>query len=104
MNAHISSVERVVPFPGKDAGADHYVKYGYAMVRSLVPRSQIQEPTALYAQQVVPSKYPFFRQNTNVYEPNKLSARGYRAAVISRYPRLRAIPAITRAIFSAHRR
>jgi phytanoyl-CoA hydroxylase len=30
-----------------------------------------------YLRDIVPSDYPFFRQNTNVYEPNKLTEHGY---------------------------
>jgi phytanoyl-CoA hydroxylase len=55
----------------------HYARHGYVVVRNLVPRSNIQALLALYAQQIVPSRHPFFRQNTNTYEPNKLSKHGY---------------------------
>jgi|SRR5277367_5812127 len=55
----------------------HYARHGYAVVRNLVPRSNIQALLALYAGQIVPSQHRFFRQNTNTYEPNKLTQHGY---------------------------
>ncbi len=60
-----------------DIDAEHYARYGYAVVRSAVPQASIQELKTLYAQDIVPSRHPFFRQNANAYESNKLSAHGY---------------------------
>jgi phytanoyl-CoA hydroxylase len=60
-----------------DADAVHYARYGYAVIRDVVPRARIDELRALYARQIVPSRYPFFRQNANAYEPNKVSPHGF---------------------------
>ncbi|MGB6307219.1 MAG: phytanoyl-CoA dioxygenase family protein [Steroidobacteraceae bacterium] len=77
MSADISpSVHLLLP-RGKSADADHYARYGYVVVRGVVPRPQIKELAALYSQQIVPSKYPFFRQSSNAYESNKMNGRGY---------------------------
>jgi phytanoyl-CoA hydroxylase len=65
------------PFPSMTSEAEYYARYGYVVVREVVPKSQIQELTALYAQQVQPSKYPFFRQSSNAYESSKLTSHGY---------------------------
>jgi phytanoyl-CoA hydroxylase len=77
MNAKISSVVRLVPLMERCKDAEYYARYGYAVARGVVPESQIQELKALYARQLVPSKHRFFRQNSNAYEPNKISDHGY---------------------------
>jgi len=69
LNANVTAALRL--------DAEHYARFGYAVVRSLVPRSQVEELKALYAQQLVPSRHPFFRQNTNAYEANQLTRHGY---------------------------
>jgi phytanoyl-CoA hydroxylase len=77
LSADISPAVHLLLPRGKSADADHYARYGYAVVRGVVPRPQIKELAALYSQQIVPSKYPFFRQSSNAYEPNKMNAHGY---------------------------
>jgi phytanoyl-CoA hydroxylase len=57
--------------------AEHYATHGYAVVKDLVPKSQIRDLLTLYQRDIVPSGYPFFRQNSNAYEANKLTTRGY---------------------------
>jgi phytanoyl-CoA hydroxylase len=68
---------RVLHPRGKPTDAEHYARYGYVVVRGVVPRPQIKELKALYALRIVPSKYPFFRQSSNAYEPNKMNGHGY---------------------------
>lgn len=77
MNAGISSMAHEMPDVGNDADAEHYSRYGYAVVRGVIEPSLIRELTALYTQQIVPSSHPFFRQSANAYESNHLSAHGY---------------------------
>jgi phytanoyl-CoA hydroxylase len=60
-----------------DADTDHYSRYGYVVMRGLVPQPCIQDLLTLYKHEIVPSRYPFFRQNANAYEPNKFSMHGY---------------------------
>jgi phytanoyl-CoA hydroxylase len=59
------------------ADAAHYTEYGYVVRREVVPRLLIKNLLTLYSEKIVPSRYPFFRQNSNAYEANKLSAQGY---------------------------
>jgi phytanoyl-CoA hydroxylase len=77
MNANMSPVLHLVPATGRSKDADHYARYGYAVARGVVPISQIRELKELYARQLVPSSYPFFRQNSNAYEPNEINSHGY---------------------------
>jgi phytanoyl-CoA hydroxylase len=74
LSANISTAS---PFPADVADAEHYARYGYAVVRGVVPKPRIEELVTLYANQLLPSKYPFFRQNSNAYERSKLTSHGY---------------------------
>lgn len=56
---------------------DHYKTNGYCVCRDLIPAPMIDRVVQRYLRDIVPSDYPFFRQNTNVYEPNKLTEHGY---------------------------
>ena len=77
LSADTSATVRVLHPRGKPADAEHYARYGYVVVRGVVPRQQIKELRALYALRIVPSKYPFFRQSSNAYEPSKMNGHGY---------------------------
>ena len=77
MSADISPAVPLLVARGKSADADHYARYGYVVVRGVVPKPRIKELAALYSRHIVPSKYPFFRQSSNAYEPNKMSGHGY---------------------------
>jgi phytanoyl-CoA hydroxylase len=57
--------------------AQYYADNGYVVMRGVVPLGAIQSLLDLYAQDIVPSRYPFFRQNENAYETNQLSGHGY---------------------------
>ncbi len=56
---------------------DYYNTNGYVVVRNLISDQLIDQLLDLYNKQILPSKYPFFRQNTNVYEPNKINEFGH---------------------------
>jgi phytanoyl-CoA hydroxylase len=56
---------------------DYYETNGYVVLRNLVSCDLIDTLLKLYSEQILPSNYPFFRQNTNAYEPNKLNEFGY---------------------------
>jgi phytanoyl-CoA hydroxylase len=56
---------------------DYYEENGYVVFRNLVPTELIDSLLTAYAKQIVPSKYPFFRQNTNSYETNEINEFGY---------------------------
>ena len=77
MSADISPVVPLLVPRGKSADADHYARHGYVVVRGVVPKPQIKELAGLYSRQIVPSRYPFFRQSSNAYEPNKMNGHGY---------------------------
>lgn len=77
MNAIASATRSGVASVIGDADAAHYAQHGYVVLRDLVSRAQIQDVGTLYGQQIVPSRHPFFRQNANAYEPNKISPHGY---------------------------
>jgi phytanoyl-CoA hydroxylase len=61
----------------KTAAQEYYEANGYYLYRDLVSPQMIDQLLQHYREDIVPSKYPFFRQNTNRYEPNKLTERGY---------------------------
>src|SRR5262249_24909914 len=56
---------------------EYYLAHGYAVVRGVIPRTLIAALLDSYRTLIVPSSYPFFRQNTNAYERNSLTADGY---------------------------
>src|SRR5271165_52539 len=60
-----------------DPDAAYYAAHGYVIVRNLIPKQQIQDLLATYSRLIVPSRYPFFRQSSNAYEPNQISTHGY---------------------------
>ena len=55
----------------------YYETNGYCLFRDLIPGELIDRLVARYKQDIVPSDYPFFRQNTDAYEPNRLTPDGY---------------------------
>ncbi|WP_319421908.1 phytanoyl-CoA dioxygenase family protein [Pleurocapsa sp. FMAR1] len=55
----------------------YYQEHGYVVLRNLIPAQLINQLLEFYAQQIVPSKQPFFRQSTNKYEPNQLNEYGH---------------------------
>ena len=65
------------PVNARDSDAEYYAQHGYVVVRKLISQDKIQRLLRLYAEQLVTSRYPFFRQNANAYEPNKVSAHGF---------------------------
>jgi hypothetical protein len=76
VSANVSITSLRAP-PLTHADAAHYAAYGYVVRREVVPRLLIENLLTLYGEKIVPSRYPFFRQNSNAYEANKLSAQGY---------------------------
>jgi phytanoyl-CoA hydroxylase len=65
------------PTRQKTEAQEYYDANGYYVYRNLVPAAMIDRLLQRYQQEIVPSKYPFFRQNTDRYEVNKLTPRGY---------------------------
>ena len=63
--------------PQTAAHHDYYERHGYVVIDGLVPKALIETLLACYRNQIVPSRYPFFRQNTNAYEANVLNGHGY---------------------------
>jgi phytanoyl-CoA hydroxylase len=55
----------------------YYETQGYFVYRNLIPTELINELTTRYQNEILPSKYPFFRQDTNKYEPNQINEFGY---------------------------
>jgi phytanoyl-CoA hydroxylase len=56
---------------------NHYEEYGYAVCRNLIPPALIDRLVERYMNDIVVSDYPFFRQNTDAYEANRLTEHGY---------------------------
>jgi phytanoyl-CoA hydroxylase len=56
---------------------EYYEKYGYCVFRNLIPEAMIDRLVQCYRKDIVPSTYPFFRQNTDSYEPNRFTTHGY---------------------------
>lgn len=54
-----------------------YESTGYYICRKLIPADWIDELVEYYKRDIVPSKVPFFRQNTSRYERNNINAHGY---------------------------
>jgi len=55
----------------------YYETYGYYLWRNLVDVNQIDALVGEYQRKVLPSKMPFFRQNTSRYERNNVTPAGY---------------------------
>lgn len=55
----------------------HYDRHGYVVVRNLLPPHVISRLLDLYRRDIVPSRHPFFRQNTNAYQRNELTDHGF---------------------------
>lgn len=56
---------------------DYYQENGYFVARNLIPTNLIDQLLNIYSTEIVPSRYPFFRQSTNKYEVNRLNEFGY---------------------------
>src|SRR5689334_16638085 len=59
-----------------DAAA-YYREYGYVVAKQLVPAAAIDCILNAYARDIWCSKSRFYRQNTDRYEPNRLSKSGF---------------------------
>lgn len=55
----------------------YYAENGYVVFRNVISQKKIDDLLKHYADFIVPSKHPFFRQNTNKYEQNILTPHGY---------------------------
>jgi len=55
----------------------YYEENGYFVCRGLISPDAIDQLVDRYRRDIVPTSYPFFRQNTNAYEPNRLTPHGY---------------------------
>ena len=53
-----------------------YEENGYVVIPNLVPTDLIDKLLTLYKKDVISSSYPFFRQSTNAYQPNKINEFG----------------------------
>lgn len=56
---------------------DYYSQNGYCLCRGLIPQELIDRLVFHYRKDIVPSSYPFFRQSTDAYEPNRYTEHGY---------------------------
>jgi phytanoyl-CoA hydroxylase len=54
-----------------------YETHGYVVRRQLIDPALIDQLVAQYQQTIVPSRYPFFRQDRNRYEPHQINAYGH---------------------------
>lgn len=55
----------------------YYETNGYFIFRNLVPTDLIDRLLGLYKKQIIPSRHPFFRQDTNKYEANQMNEFGH---------------------------
>jgi len=62
---------------GSDSPQQYYESNGYFIWRNLIDSEQIDRLVEHYTRDVVPAKQPFFRQNSSLYEKNKLTKYGY---------------------------
>lgn len=74
-----SAVAHLVAEPAIAASAlrSEYEEQGYVIARGLIPEESIARVLQCYRRDIVPSKARFYRQNTNRYEVNRLTAHGY---------------------------
>ena len=56
---------------------DYYETNGYVVFNNLVSHELIEDLLKLYKNQILLSKYPFFRQDTNAYAPNEVNEFGH---------------------------
>lgn len=56
---------------------EYYQQNGYIVFPNLIPVGLIDRLLDLYVEEIVPSRYPFFRQSTNQYEVNRLNDFGH---------------------------
>jgi phytanoyl-CoA hydroxylase len=61
----------------KVTAREHYEEHGYFVFRGLIPSALIDRLVERYRSDIVPTRYPFYRQSTNAYEPNNLTEHGY---------------------------
>jgi phytanoyl-CoA hydroxylase len=57
--------------------SDYYEQNGYAVIEQLVPHRLIDRLMALYRAQILNTPTKFYRQNTNVYDANRLTSAGH---------------------------
>jgi phytanoyl-CoA hydroxylase len=58
-------------------GREYYLTEGYCVFRKLVPDEQVESVLSAYRSDILPSTKPFFRQSTNRWARNRVSAQGY---------------------------
>lgn len=56
---------------------EYFDTNGYVVVPQLVPAERVDHFLERYNQEILPSRHPFFRQNTNRYEANQVNQYGY---------------------------
>ena len=54
-----------------------YGRQGYVIARGLIPEAALERVLRTYDRDIVPSNAQFYRQNTNRYERNAITAHGY---------------------------
>jgi phytanoyl-CoA hydroxylase len=79
METHMSNATAILQVPGsiKTEAQEYYEQNGYYICRGIIPPEMIDLLLKRYKEDIVPSKYPFFRQSTDAYEPNQLTEHGY---------------------------
>lgn len=55
----------------------YYETNGYFVLKNLISAELINQLLNLYKKEIIQSRYPFFRQDTNKYEPNKINKFGH---------------------------
>jgi len=58
-------------------GSEYYKKYGYEVVKGVVPKQLIDQLLDHFQLEIVPSKYKFFRQSKDHYQQHSVDEFGY---------------------------
>jgi phytanoyl-CoA hydroxylase len=56
---------------------DYYEEHGYFLWRNLIPTEMVDRLVALYQRDIVPSRTPFVRQTSSIYEANEFTEHGF---------------------------
>jgi phytanoyl-CoA hydroxylase len=57
--------------------SDYYRENGYVVLEGLIPPAKIDAFVKRYEREIIPTTAKFYRQNTNVYDTNRLTPAGH---------------------------
>ncbi|RZL11232.1 MAG: hypothetical protein EOP40_03530 [Rubrivivax sp.] len=77
MSAHAMVADSTAFSSSSAAAHDYYLEHGYVVMDQVVPHAHIDRLMKLYQGQILHSKAKFYRQNTNVYDANRMTPAGH---------------------------